>query len=105
MPHLFPEERAALIDLLAALTDDEWARPTSCAGWSVKDIALHILGGDLGNLSRRRDRFRGPVPDAATARGEAVPVFINRLNDEWAGAARRLSPQVLRDLLAVAIIA
>lgn len=26
---LFPEERTALLDLLAALTDDEWARPTA----------------------------------------------------------------------------
>ncbi len=51
MLDLLPEERAALLDLLAGLTDDEWARPTACAGWSVKDVALHILGGDLGNLA------------------------------------------------------
>ena len=98
---LFPEERAALLDLLAALTDDEWARPTACAGWSVKDVALHILGGDLGNLSRRRDRFRGPAPDAGVTPDEDLPAFINRLNGEWVRAARRLSSQVLRDLLAV----
>ena len=44
---LFPEERRLLLDLLANLTDEQWRAPTACAGWSVKDVALHLLGGDL----------------------------------------------------------
>jgi uncharacterized protein (TIGR03083 family) len=92
---LLPEDRAALLALLDALDEDEWTRPTACAGWSVKDVAGHILGGDLGNLSRRRDRYRGEMP----LPGEALVAHVNRLNDAWMRAARQLSPRVIRDLL------
>jgi len=70
---LLAEDRAALLLLLDSVDEDDWARPTACAGWSVKDVAGHILGGDLGNLSRRRDDFRSemPLPD------EDLVGFIN----------------------------
>ncbi len=93
---LFPEERAALLDLLSSLTEDEWARPTACPGWSVKDIAGHILGVDFRNLSWRRDGFQGGGP----APGEDLAAFVDHINEEWVRAARRLSPRVLQDLLA-----
>jgi uncharacterized protein (TIGR03083 family) len=93
--HLFTEERAALLDLLSGLASEEWDRPTTCAGWSVKDVALHILGGDLGNVSRRRDRFEGMSP----APGEGLASFINRFNEDWVRAARRLSTRVIIELL------
>jgi uncharacterized protein (TIGR03083 family) len=53
--HLFPPERASLVELLASLGAEQWQAPTVCLGWSVKDIALHLLGDDIGLLSRRRD--------------------------------------------------
>jgi uncharacterized protein (TIGR03083 family) len=93
---LLVEDRDALLGVLAELADEEWAQPTVCPGWSVKDVALHLLGGDLANLSRRRDRFAGLSP----APGEAIVPFINRINDEWMRAAQRLSTRVVRDLLA-----
>jgi uncharacterized protein (TIGR03083 family) len=95
---LFPEERDTLLDLLSGLTPYEWALPTVCEGWSVHDVAAHILGGDLGNISRRRDRFQGitSLPD------EQLVPFINRFNNDWVQASRRLSPRVLVDLLAIA---
>ena len=58
---LFPEVRRHLLALLAGLSAEEWRTPTACAGWSVKDVALHLLGGDLGNLSRRRDGLTGAL--------------------------------------------
>jgi uncharacterized protein (TIGR03083 family) len=94
---LFPQERAALIDLLRELTEDEWEKPTVCTGWSVRDVALHILGGDLGNISRRRDYFT--APDDTPQRGESIVTLVNRINDEWVEGARRLSPRVITDLL------
>jgi uncharacterized protein (TIGR03083 family) len=101
--HLFPEERSALLELLSGLSMDEWQKPTVCAGWSVKDVALHILGGDLGNVSRRRDGFRwtdrAPDEDPSTSSGQALVAYINRFNNGWVEAARRLSPRVLIDLL------
>jgi uncharacterized protein (TIGR03083 family) len=92
---LFPAERAALLSLLSELTAEEWAKPTVCIGWSVKDVALHILGGDLGNISRRRDGFQ-----VSSKPGEDLVAFINRFNDEWVRVARRLSPRLIIDLLA-----
>src|SRR5258708_6133547 len=85
---LFPQERAALIDLLSGLTEGEWEEPTICAGWSVRDVALHILGGDLGNISRRRDGFSSP--SGTLQRGESIVTLVNRINDEWVAGATRL---------------
>jgi uncharacterized protein (TIGR03083 family) len=96
--HLFAEERAHLLGLLTGLTPAQWALPTVCPGWAVKDIALHLLGDDLGRLSRTRDRQPGPVPPQV---GESIVDLVNRLNELWVSATRRLSPAVLCDLLSV----
>ncbi|MBA2277461.1 MAG: GNAT family N-acetyltransferase [Chloroflexia bacterium] len=92
---LFAAERTRLLDLLDELTADQWRRSTVCAGWSVKDIVAHLLANDLGRLSRGRDGYQewGPAP------GERLLAFIDRQNAEWVRAMRRISPQVLRDLL------
>ncbi|HEY6330443.1 MAG TPA: maleylpyruvate isomerase N-terminal domain-containing protein [Blastocatellia bacterium] len=37
-----------LLKLLESLSGPQWLDPTVCRGWSVKDIALHLLGGDIG---------------------------------------------------------
>ncbi len=99
---LFPEEREALLDLLGSLSDAHWAMPTVCPGWSVHDVALHLLGADIGILSRRRDGYR-PV---ATPRGDSsqwaeLVAWLNRQNEAWIQATRRISPRLLRELLSV----
>ncbi len=94
---LFPEMRRALVSLLEDLASEDWERPTVCAGWSVKDIAAHLLGGDIGILSRRRDAFTPPGQPPGNY-AELV-ALINSLNDTWVKAARRLSPRLLRELL------
>ena len=33
-----------LADLLASLEDDDWDRPTDCEGWTVRDLAGHLIG-------------------------------------------------------------
>ncbi len=93
--HLFPRERAGLLDLLTGLDDDDWARPTVCDGWSVKDLVAHLLGDDLGRLSRDRDGYR----DEDRAPGERLVDFIDRRNAQWVTGLRRLSPRVLSELL------
>lgn len=35
--------REALADYLAGLSADDWNRPSLCAGWTVKDVAVHML--------------------------------------------------------------
>jgi uncharacterized protein (TIGR03083 family) len=103
---LFPEERAALLDLLESLKPQQWDAPTVCAGWSVKDIAAHLLADDLGKLARGRDSHpaaafahdpaQGSTPDEIERQ---LVAFINRQNEAWVAAARRLSPRLLIDLL------
>ncbi len=95
---LFPEVRHRLQTLLAGLTPHEWTLPTAAKDWTVKDVALHLLGGDLGNLSRRRDMF--VPPGASISNWEDLVNLVNRLNHSWVEAARRMSPQLLCDLLA-----
>ncbi len=93
--NLFAPDRTALLDLLVNLPADDWDKPTRCEGWSVKDVADHILGGDLANLSRRRDGYRRDDP----ALDQDLVSFLNDTNDIWMQAARRLSPRLVCALL------
>ena len=99
--HLFPGERAALLDLLTGLTPEEWGRPTACPGWSVQDIAAHLLADDVGRLSGGRDGHDNPDfaagLDISTLPG--LIAAIDRQNALWVEAMRRASPPVLIDLL------
>jgi uncharacterized protein (TIGR03083 family) len=94
--HLFPGLLQALIALLSDLTSDEWRRPTACGEWSVKDISLHLLGGEIGILSRKRD---GYTPGGRIASWEELVDLVNRWNEEWVRGTQRMSPTVLVDLL------
>src|SRR6266581_1248148 len=99
---LFPLERRALLQLLQGLDEQAWHTPTVCAGWSVKDIAQHLLADDLGILSRKRDSFDYlsivKTPYHLDSWDELV-AFINEMNAIWVQATRRLSGPVLRTLL------
>lgn len=96
--HLFPEVLDSLVDLLSQLSAQDWERGTACAGWSVKGVALHLLGVEVGNLSRRRDGFSPPTAPLRTQAD--LLALINDLNETWVQATRRLSPRLLCDLLA-----
>src|SRR5712671_705311 len=90
LPALAMEEQA-LLDVLGDLTSEQWAAPTVCTGWTVHDVASHILGDKLGLLARDRDGHRVETPRA----DEPFPGFLDRINNEWVVACRRLSPEVL----------
>jgi uncharacterized protein (TIGR03083 family) len=94
---LFPPLHRELMALLRGLAPGDWARPTACAGWSVKDIAAHLLDTGLRRLSFGRDRFTPPAPGIASYAD--LVAYLNRLNAEWVTATRRLSPEVLMDLI------
>lgn len=93
---LFGELRRELLSLLKGLSDEEWNKPTAAAKWNVKDVALHILGGDVGNLSRRRDAFS---LKADLSSYEKLVAFINEINASWVEAGQRMSAPLLIDLL------
>jgi uncharacterized protein (TIGR03083 family) len=92
---LFGEERAELTALLRSLEPDGWNAPTACEGWSVHDLALHLVAVDLAVLSRLRDEYEGayiyPSGDLVAA--------LDAHNEAWVQAARRLSPTVTSELL------
>jgi uncharacterized protein (TIGR03083 family) len=100
---LFPGERAALLEILADLSSDEWELATACPGWSVKDVAAHLLGDDIGRLSWGRDGYVNPAfaagLDVATLPG--LVAAIDRQNAVWNAGTRRMSPRLIVDLLAL----
>jgi uncharacterized protein (TIGR03083 family) len=92
---LFDEERALLLDALATLSREQWDAPTVCRGWSVKDIAAHVIADDFNAVSGGRDGhgewFSGPWDE--------LLAFINARNEQWVEAMRRVSPQLIVELL------
>lgn len=94
---LFPLVLDSLLELLSSLSADDWNKPTACARWSVKDISSHLLGGEIGILSRKRDGYAYSGNDSI--RWEDLVVLINRLNDTWVKATSRMSPRVLCELM------
>lgn len=97
---LFPGLLAELITLLRGLDDDDWARPTVAGGWRVRDVAAHLLDGDLRRLSAGRDAHLLP-PDGPVASFADVVGLINRANASGVAYAQRLSPRIITDLLEV----
>ena len=94
----FARLHTELISLLAGLNPGDWSRPTACTLWSVKDIAAHLLDSSIRRLSFGRDGLPS-TPDTPISSYTDLVRYLNRLNAEWVTASRRLSPQVLIDLL------
>lgn len=98
---LFPRERAALLEVLRSLSPDEWQLPTLCDGWSIHDIALHLLNGDLRFIASHRDGYRSPHgPSVQPPYGRAeVTALVDEINNDWVGGARWMSPRQVMDQL------
>ncbi|WP_010588243.1 maleylpyruvate isomerase N-terminal domain-containing protein [Schlesneria paludicola] len=96
---LFPEITLRLLELLRSLTSEEWQLPTVSSRRTVKDIASHLLDGSLRRLSMQRDGYYPADGNSQPRVGELLMEFLNRLNDEWEVATRRLSPTVLITLI------
>jgi uncharacterized protein (TIGR03083 family) len=74
-----------LDELLAGLSDDEWARPTPLPGWNVKDVVAHMIGTEsmlLGDAT--------PSVDAGAA--PHVRNDIGRVNEVWVVSMADLPP-------------
>src|SRR5438270_5950527 len=97
---LFPILEGKLIELLRCLRHDDWSRPTLAKQWTVKDVAAHLLDGNIKRLSIQRDGSFGLAAPHIDSY-ESLVAFVNRNNAEWVQAARRISPRVLIDLLEI----
>jgi uncharacterized protein (TIGR03083 family) len=95
---LIAEIHADLLALLGSLRDAGWAAPTEAGRWTVKDVALHLLDGDLVQLSIGRDGDLSGLLDSSGDYREFVAA-LDAKNQRWVDAARGLSPRVVTGLL------
>lgn len=87
-----------LIALLQSLKQEEWELQTIAPLWKVKDVALHLLDGNIRGISMSRDGFFGVLAPEISSYQQLVD-FLNALNADWIQATRRISPALLIDLL------
>jgi uncharacterized protein (TIGR03083 family) len=73
-------ERQALVDDLAALTDEQWATASLCPGWSVRDVLGHLIatakmtqGAFFTNLAQAGFRFNDMSNRRIAAEATAAP--------------------------------
>lgn len=96
--HLFHELDELLLTRLRGLSSEQWHTQTLAGTWTVKQVASHLLDGNLRAISMLRDGYFGEDPGRIDGYGDLVG-FLNRLNSEWIMATNRVSPEVLISLL------
>jgi hypothetical protein len=82
-----------LFDLLKSLTVEEWQKQTVAKRWTVKDVAAHLLDGNIRILSILRDNYHGEKPIINSY--QDLIDYLNRLNADWVKAMKRVSPSIL----------
>lgn len=98
---LFREVEGWLVESLSSLSADDWFQPTVCSAWQVRDIAAHLLDGALRRVAAQRDGYAPPEARRSFESSADLVGYLHKLNADWTGAARRLSPRVLVDLVAL----
>ncbi len=85
------EEWRTLDELMAGLSEDEWATPTPLPGWTVKDVMAHAIGTESMLLGEA-------APEIDVGAPEHVRNDIGRFNEQWVTSMRDRSPaDVLTD--------
>lgn len=96
--HLFPILDEKLIQVLQSLNSEDWERKTISPKWNVKDIAAHLLDGNIRALSMLRDGYFGEKAENINSYLELLD-YLNGLNADWVKAMMRVSHGILVDLL------
>lgn len=76
-------EWAALADLLAPLSEQEWLTPSPCPGWTVKDLAAHVIGTEL----TLEGQASPPLTDELRAQAH-IRNDIGAVNEAWVDSFR-----------------
>ncbi len=97
---LFPLVDQQLITLLKSLSPEDWKKPTIAKKWTVKDIAAHLLDGNVRTLSLSRDKHV-LQPGVSINNYPDLVDYLNDLNAVWVNASKRMSPQLLTQLLEI----
>lgn len=82
-------ERNDLADLLDTLTDEEWAVPSLCEGWSVREVVAHVVSyehlgwrGAIARMARARfDGGRANAMGVAAAADASTADLVRTLRD------------------------
>lgn len=108
-------ERTRLTDLLAGLTEEQWATPSLCAGWRVREVAAHLsmpfrlsvpqfLFGVVSN-GFRFDPFadrRARADTESLSDAQLLAVLRNNIDTDWrppgGGVVGALSHDVIHGL-------
>jgi uncharacterized protein (TIGR03083 family) len=96
---LFLPLQDELLAVLRSLPAGAWDLPTPSPRWRVREIAAHILDGQLRRISAQRDGHAAPPPAAPIRGHDDLVRFLNDLNAGFVETSRRLSPRVLIELL------
>lgn len=92
-------ERAALAAALGGLGEDAWEHPTLCPGWSVKDVAAHVISNpqirarDVARMvARNLGRSYNTMIYRETRRigGEQTPASVLADFETYAGSRRKV---------------
>ena len=96
--HLFPELDERLIQWLRKLTPADWNRGTRAGRWKVKDVAAHLLDGNIRTIALLRDGY-GLAPTQPIATYADLVAYLNQLNADWVTAMARVSTPLLMEWL------
>lgn len=70
--------------VVVGITDEQWALPTPCAGWSVEDLVRHVAGGNARFAAALRgDPAPAPVSGSAAGLPEAYRRSVRGLLDAF----------------------
>lgn len=97
--HLFPKLTEEFLKLLRELEADDWLKPSPINGRTVKDLVSHLIDGSLRNISLQRDNFMDNSNAPNIKSYDDLINYIQKLNKDWMIVSRRLSPEILIDLL------
>lgn len=97
---LFPALDQKLFSLLKSLSESDWKSQTPAPLWTVKDVAAHLLDGNIRALSMLRDGYFGEQAGNLNSYQDLVN-FLNQLNAGWVAAMKKVSPALLIELLEI----
>lgn len=105
------EQRRSLAALLGGLSDEEWTVPSLCEGWTVRDVAAHVMRSATVTpvevavaLVRYRGRYNTLVAeDARRAAGRPVAELVAEFERHDGSRRRPFGTSVVDPLLDVLV--
>ena len=102
---LAAEEYSRFADTLAGLADEDWQAPTSCPGWTIRDMAGHTLG--MAELASSLPEMARQLIRATRAAKRSGKPQVDELTDlqvrkheqlsvpDLVGAVQRIGPKAV----------